>query len=513
MMKNKIKIFSVFLLLGITLIHFLLPQISYASINLGEQIESRDGLSQESLTRHQWFATMAEGLLTLTGTNIDGSESSESDETGALQFTSGLIAALYSRPAASGVYYAYDTIQKIGPKAAYAQGIGFSGLRPIMDVWKAFRNVTYVLFTLIFIGVGLAIMLQVKISPQAVISIENAIPKIIGALILVTFSYAIAGFMIDLMYVFIALAINILKIGGINPALFQIPKTPIIAGQITTEKVINNGFFSLLPMFFSLTTSGIGFLLLGGTIGGIIGGLGGLPVGPAGGFMGIALGATGGVVIIMLIWSVIALVLLFKLLFGLIKAYINIILAIILAPFQIMVGAIPGVEAGGFGSWFKGLVTELAIFPAVVVVAMIGVFLMQSFETSTMWSPPFLSAPEFGSLSSWFATTFGLVSGTADIPTVLMKTIIGMGFLLILAKIPDIIRQAMKTEKGYGSAIGQALGPIPGLVNQGGRMGAQVGTGAGLTLLEGELDDRGMPKKMKFVEKIHEAGKNLKITT
>ena len=62
---------------------------------------------------------------------------------------------------------------------------------------KAFRNFAYVLITLLFIIMGLMIMFRVKIDPRTVVSFQSALPKIIMALILVTFSYAIVGLLID----------------------------------------------------------------------------------------------------------------------------------------------------------------------------------------------------------------------------------------------------------------------------------------------------------------------------
>ena len=42
-------------------------------------------------------------------------------------------------------------------------------------------------------------------SPQTIVTIQSALPKIVVTLILVTFSYAIAGFMVDLVYVVMGL--------------------------------------------------------------------------------------------------------------------------------------------------------------------------------------------------------------------------------------------------------------------------------------------------------------------
>ncbi len=418
-------------------------KLTFAASSYEDYLNNKDKLTAEGLHEHTLSDTVFGFLKNMAGTGEGSPEGTQSgkikQEIGALQFTTNLIGAVYANPPASGVYYAYDVLHRLGAAPAYAQGVGFTGLQPILPIWKAFRNVTYVLFTLIFVGIGLAIMFRVKISPQAVITIENALPKIIGALILVTFSYAIAGFLIDLMYVLIALGITVLKTGGIEPVLFQLG--PVKLGEVTPTRVINSGFFALLPMFFSVTNAGNGIFVLATALGGVVGTVIGTLIG--GQFLiGAAIGLLAGPALIMLIWTVIALFLLFKLLFGLTKAYIKIIFAVIIGPLQIMMGAIPGFQAGGFGTWIKGIFAEILIFPAVVVVSMIGVFILQSANLESMWAAPLLDVT--GSRSAFF-----------------IKTIIGMGFLLILAQIPDIIRNAMGIkDPGFGTAIGEAFGPV-----------------------------------------------------
>jgi len=54
-------------------------------------------------------------------------------------------------------------------------------------------------------------MFRMKMNPQTVISIENALPKIVIALILITFSFAIAGFLIDLTYISMGLIVSMLS--------------------------------------------------------------------------------------------------------------------------------------------------------------------------------------------------------------------------------------------------------------------------------------------------------------
>ncbi|MEA2056742.1 MAG: hypothetical protein U9O78_03500, partial [Patescibacteria group bacterium] len=128
---------------------------------------------------------------------------------GAISAVGGHIASLY-QPPASGVRYVADVFEsaKLIPQAQ-AQGTGFAALNPILETWKTFRNVAYLFFVLIFLVIGFMIMFRHKINGQTVITVQQAIPNIIVSLIFVTFSYAIAGFLIDLMYVLMYLFIGL----------------------------------------------------------------------------------------------------------------------------------------------------------------------------------------------------------------------------------------------------------------------------------------------------------------
>src|SRR4030042_1356718 len=133
---------------------------------------------------------------------------------GALATSGWFVATLYSAPPISGVNYFANEIRKFNPvQPTYAQSdtIGFTTLGPAESVWRVFRNASYVAFVIIFVIIGFMIMFRYRISPQTVATVQDSIPRLIVALILVTFSYAIAGLFIDLMFLVLNIIVNFLK--------------------------------------------------------------------------------------------------------------------------------------------------------------------------------------------------------------------------------------------------------------------------------------------------------------
>ncbi len=144
---------------------------------------------------------------------------------GAIGVMTNMITMLYTPPLHTGDYFQY-LAQNFGfAKNTYAinsggisinqgttttssTGIGFRGLFPLLPLWSTFRNIVYMLFVLVFVIIGIAIMLRVRIDPRTIMTIQNQIPKIIVGIILITFSFAIAGFLIDMMYTSIYLLGN-----------------------------------------------------------------------------------------------------------------------------------------------------------------------------------------------------------------------------------------------------------------------------------------------------------------
>jgi hypothetical protein len=186
------------------------------------------------------------------------------------------IAFPYQQPPASGVYWVTATLENAGfiPKSYAAEGVGFAAIKPLMGLWKSFRDVSYLLAVIFLIAVGFMIMFRMKINPQTVISVENTLPKIITVLLLVTFSFPIAGFMVDLMYVLTAVGVSLIAKGGSGTVLYDVAefqKTFLNAGPSVIFNSIlghpfgfnNNLFVNMIPgvgPIASIVNSPIGVL-------------------------------------------------------------------------------------------------------------------------------------------------------------------------------------------------------------------------------------------------------------
>lgn len=381
--------------------------------------EQSNSLSLGCFNNKVFVNVMDAGNLAISGPQSAGGQASLPG--GAIGAVAGLITSLYSNPPASGIEYFADLGKNFGfVKPVYAQGIGFSGFSNLLPLWKASRNLAYILFIVAFLYIGLAIMFRVKISPQAVATIQNMLPKLIIGLVLVTFSYAIVGLLIDLIYLIIY--IGVVAIG-------QTGWIDVVKEQARFTSLSFSDAIGLV--FGSFFRSGIG--VIAAVLGGIIGQIA-IPIPVA--------GALGGAGLVTLVFGIIALFCIIKLFIALLGCYISIIISIIAGPLQIMTGVIPG-NQGGFGSWFKNLMANILVFPAVALALLIGWLLTGSHGPT--WSPPVLS-----------------VTGGA------LNAFLGLGILLLLPKIPDMIKNAFKMKPaGYGAAIGEIAGAPKKLLGQG----------------------------------------------
>lgn len=401
---------------------------------------------------------------------------------GFLGMVGGAIAMTYNIPVSTHDYAVYTANNFGFAKKTYAQNsteqtAGFVGLKPLIDIWRTFRNFVYLLFTIIFIVIGIGIVLRIPVQDKAVMSIQNQIPRVIITLILVTLSFAIAGLLIDLMYVSIyAIYALFSSIPGMNlPSLNPtnaFGHTPFEAmNGISGLGQVAGGTSSVIGGFLGTVFSGtIGQLLasfvlslLGSSIGGGLGSF----AGPLGGAVGEGIGILSGVVIgfaaggkiIGLVGEVIAFVViavalviaLVKLWFNLIKAYIYILIDVVFAPIWIGAGAIPK-SSWGFTSWLRHIISNLLVFPLTFVFFMLAYVFINVFSTadqSSYFVPPFV-----GNLGSYKV----------------LGPVIAFGIILMTGEIPAIIKDMLKTpEVKYSQSIGKGVGGSISTIQQFGK--------------------------------------------
>ncbi len=352
-----------------------------------------------------------------------------SGEGGAISSLGNLISLLCSQPPASSVEYLADLGKNFGIiKTAYAQqGIGFSAFKSILSIWKISRNLAYMLFVIIFILAGLAIMFRVKISPQTVVTIESAIPKMVVGLIAITFSYAIVGILVDLVYVLIGVAAY-----SFGPVL-------TVSSAQAADTYYNAGVATLIGEYF---VNGRGFA---GAIGSSIQHVIHIPIltqlPVVGG------GIAGSVLSFILVMGL--LFACFKLFFTLLMTYIQIILSLIAGPLIIASASLPFGEGSSFSGWLKNLISNILVFPAVVAIFLLADAIknVTTNQVDPLWSPPFMilsNAQLIGALVS-----YGLLLLAPNVPAYIK------GFFDPKAKTPPLMA-------AIGMPIGGGMGVVRG---------------------------------------------------
>jgi hypothetical protein len=422
---------------------------------------------------------------TCLGTNpLTGNIGYAKSSGGAAQFMGSLIGSTFTIPVSSGAYANY-ALNNFGlTKNAYAQnttdqnGSGFASLIPLVKVWSRFRDIAYLAFVLAFTLIGLAIMFRVKIDARTVMTIQNQIPKIVIALLLVTFSYAIAGFLIDMMYVamyFIILTFSTLTPAHIstNSSVFSVVNKaftpgiydPGVSGTMSLTFQMSKGIsevFSSLTTDFLNSTIGALFripfipfdsLKLGCDVFSFVGhwtvGLPATLVGKIPGVGGVLKSLPGGdfifgggsacdfsknlfeltmafifgaivflVVLIAILYS------LFRVWFTLIKSFVYVLVDSMIGPLWIGAGIFPGSKLS-FTTWVRHLMGHLSVFPMTFAVILLGKTIMDGVASGQgeLFSPPLVG-------DSISGNTF-------------LAAIIGFGFILSLPGILDKTRKVV----------------------------------------------------------------------
>lgn len=398
------------------------------------------------------------------------------NNTAFLGVSSQAIASLYT-PQASGVEYIASSWNNfIGNKTAYAAegngyGIGYNGLQPILPIWRNFRDFFYLISAFIFIILGFMIILRIKVSPTAVVTIQSAIPRLIITLILVTFSYAIAGLLIDLSYVIQGLVCSIIIPKLTDDNLFtkgltvlenaiswiDLSGIPLIGGMlqnlfdfvenaIPSKSNLINPSMSITTLLLSIPT--ITSVLLASVLAGMFCSIFSIFSGTLTSMITFC--------ILLLILIILVCIWLIKFFFGLLKCYASIIFKIIIAPLEIGIGAFPNSKLG-FRSWLMDLAANLAVFPisfslllltAKIILVIAGdVDLIEVVDYIINGTAP----------SSYNLWAPALLGGSGSKSLIIAVGSISLSSIMLLSKLPQMIPQFIFSiqPSPWGSAIGK----------------------------------------------------------
>lgn len=357
-----------------------------------------------------------------------------------LNFISAIHNDYQNRPI-SGIKYLNTSISKfVSVPLANAQGFGFGAVDGLQQYWNGFRDVAYALSVLVVIIFAFMIMFRVKLSPQLVISVQSALPKIVGALVLATFSYAIAGFVIDLSYVVGGLLASLMNLAGFSNTFEEAFKV-IMPIEGTTAL---GGFYILVWMlgytiaFLLAAVIALYSTVFGASVYGFLAGL---------------------IMILMTIWVFVLMVwYTLKVPWVLLKNLISLFLSIVIAPIQIMVGAL--VPSIGFSMWIRKIIAETLVFP------LTGLFM---FLAAATLNASFVAS--FGQMGQGLTSIFGGINGTslwappilgssADMAGILWLAV-SFTFITMIPKAVDIMKMLVMGAKfDFGSAIGEAAQPV-----------------------------------------------------
>ena len=378
------------------------------------------------------------------------------------KITTGLV---NTKPASSIDYLAYVSSNLknhhvIKEAFAAGPGYGFSSLAPILPVWQAFRNVSYLLFALGFVLYGVMIMFRVKIDSKTAATIQLAIPKLIATLLMITFSYAIVGFLIDLSTIATAMAINVLKVGGliVDDKHFLIQTAGGNSWLGAVGSMLLNGFTAFVASPFIVFN-----LLIGGATGMAVAAfIGTISLAATAGFFGVIM------IIIVMIAVIISY---FKLIMKLFQAFFSVIINLIFSPIILLGNLMPG--STSFGDWLRSIYGNLAVFPVAVFFLTFSYILMCQPLLSFIgaftglggagWMEGFLGVKQLSTLSNIWTPPMtiptGATTGTAmGSSGSLMLATIGFGLLMMASKYCEMVEKALKVPPfPYGAAIGEAL--------------------------------------------------------
>ncbi|MHB8442958.1 MAG: hypothetical protein ACYDAS_01115 [Patescibacteria group bacterium] len=357
---------------------------------------------------------------------------------GAMGEMTSLMGTMYVAQPESGVgYFAY-----LGQKAGFINPTyaattsnsggpiyGFSFLSPIEPLWALTRNVAYFLLILIIILTGIMIIVGGKLGGQIPITFMSALPNIVAAVILIEFSYALAGFMIDIMNIllsFVFFTFNYLgpNLGGKSFSSAFSSKMYIFSVFGTEQSQIQKALENSQPLVNSITANSNNvYVKLLGMLGNLISNhqLSGI------------------------IAFVIAVILLFtaiKIFMKLLASYIILIFLPVAAPFMFLFGAFPG-QSKFYWKFFVGMFKAIMAFVVVYTIFLIMFYI----ENGNGGNPI-----SFGNGNALPLIGFNNISTSSA--TSVISAFIAIGLFVLIPKLVGDVQNAISRDFGdYGTEL------------------------------------------------------------
>ncbi|MDO8573180.1 MAG: hypothetical protein Q7R77_00320 [Candidatus Daviesbacteria bacterium] len=445
---------------------------SFSCLAIGSSVIGQPCLTYQITKNAQG---MIQSVPMLSSVNLSG---------GTLGAVSSLIGALYLNPPVRTADYLASVGQGLGiVKTANAQvgGSGASVLSPIIKLWQVSRNISYVVMIIIFLIIGMMVMFRNKINPQTVITAQAALPGLVIGLILITFSYFLAGLISDMAFV----GTNVV---GYYFSATQPPTDPATPPQNLVSDASDKNVIGIFSRFAGIISPDDAKHALDGiwnnlpdatqyllaTVAGFMAAqfslekttfLAAIP--HAGNAIQAVIATIATVTaakfpttIVGLVLSWIATLILlysmFKLLLRLVNSFLSIIFLTVTAPFHFLAASLPGRQSIAT-NWMLNMLSNVLAFPAVMGVFYFVAFLMGPDQINS--SLPFVVS-DATKVTGILA--FPLLGGLGrDFINILLA----FGALVALPTIPDIISRTL----GRASQAGQLLG-----------QGISAGVGAGM---------------------------------
>jgi hypothetical protein len=291
-------------------------------------------------------------------------------------------------------------------------------------IWGQFRNVAYLFYVVVLVVVGFMIMFRKNLPGQVVVSLGNTIPHIVLGLVLVTFSFAIVGIVMDLGKVSMNVIGNMFvsaysttdssaskgdlvaveSVGSLtNQALKKAKKDGLIVKGISKIPIVGETLANVITGTGGTTTAIVGQSLMlyklsegtkavQGVDGNIDTGLPGVEAGVDIGLKAVEIGTDitlasivrVGIATLLIRNIILLLVCLyasFRLFVTMLMTYLKLFMNVVFAPIQIMLGSLPG-NFNMTVNWFKSVVANVLVFVGIYLVVNLFAYLSQAVDPS-----------------------------------------------------------------------------------------------------------------------------------